>query len=230
MRPETIAFLALRSVINTLSGNSTLQFVAIDIGSSIEDEVRYRKYEEANLKSFVQSVRRMKRNTTYDRRAEAMDAMMENSERGVYTGEPRPDLHWEQWGRDKRIGIGIKLINLVAAHLPLIEITPGKRKRNDKQPQLVIKPTETLKAWLADYSLSTALLSPIYLPTVIPPKPFTNSQDGGYHTLLVPKYKLVKESLINDSLKRTHNVQTTRSACCRQFICFCCLNQVVLYL
>ena len=49
-----------------------------------------------------------------------------------------------------------------------------------------------LREWIQKYRDTTSLLSPVYLPCVIPPKPHVTATGGAYHTHMTPLTRLVK--------------------------------------
>ncbi len=110
LTPETISFIALRSLLNTISYEHTLQFVAIGIGNQIEDEIRYSKFEKEASERFSFAVRRAERSTTYHRKRKAMNTMMLHTAQGVFDGMPHPELNWESWPLEKKLNIGTRLI------------------------------------------------------------------------------------------------------------------------
>lgn len=98
----------------------------------------------------------------------------------------------ETWTNADALHVGTKLVELLADSTGLIEVA---QIREGRKLVANVRPTSRLRAWLVDLHMSCALMSPAYLPTVVPPKPWTALEDGGYHTdALLHPVRMVKTS------------------------------------
>lgn len=204
---EVIAYLSLKGVLNVITSENTLQYVALHIGKLIEDEAKCRHFDALAPDTYNYARKRAQRNTTYVRRSNAIGAMLKHTADGAYEEtQPRPELAWEQWTKTKKLQIGTKLINLICNTIDLIAVATTPTK-NRKGKQYVIRPTETLKEWLSEYNDALAILSPMHMPCIIPPLPFTHPTNGGYHTTLVPPISLVKTANKGQQTNLKNNVK-----------------------
>ncbi len=168
--PDVAAYTALRVVIDGLVGKrQVLQRTAVVIGSRIEDEVRFGKFEEEDKKSFSRAQQRAKKATSYDRKK----ATMSGYERRFTEAE------WYTWPEQDRLHIGAALIDMIVAQgLVQVEDEVNSRRNTSK----VLTPTERLVQWIEREATKTELLSPAYMPMVVRPLDWTTPFDGGYLT------------------------------------------------
>ncbi len=106
------AYITLKTLIDSLARPSTLQYVAIGISTVLEDEMRYQSFRENAKKDFKWAIIRALKNTTYQRRRNAMNTMMQHKAQGAYDGVQHEELAWQSWTQDEKIGIGVRLINI----------------------------------------------------------------------------------------------------------------------
>ena len=111
---------------------------------------------------------------------------------GRYTGTPNPDLEWPSWGLSVRVGIGVKLLQLVVEATGLISVSLSSHKTKHGQQLYYVRPRPELEEWIKSWIHHTGLMAPLYMPCVIPPRPYTTPCDGGYHTGLVKGVPLIK--------------------------------------
>lgn len=172
------AYIGLRGVIDSMSDSYTpVVGTAINIGAMIEDELRMEHYEKADKDNYRYTKSKIKRATTArHRRAVVAKHMSKN------------DVPFVGWTKEDRLHVGVKLIDLVAQATGLIRIEDTVVR--GKTPK-VIKPEPALIEWISKEMNRSQFLNPKYLPTVIPPKPWTGPRNGGYHSKYLSNVKLI---------------------------------------
>lgn len=192
MCPKKIAYIALKTLLNTIDSTPTLQYVSIAIGGSLEDELRYELFKNISSKDFNYANQRIQKSTTYVRKRTGLNTIMAKKAEGYWGDEPIEELNWDNWSMDSKLQVGVKILNLVVkvTNIAYTQIHKGS-KRNSKA-MLHVHATKEFKEWVKDNIDKNALLSPVTLPMVIEPKRYTTINDGGYYTPFIPRINLIK--------------------------------------
>jgi DNA-directed RNA polymerase len=177
---DLIVHLTVRSMLDRMSARHSLTRCGLAVAQLIEDELHYRAFKEQKFYTFKKTLTKAKQSPSdaYKRRH------MRSSARKVETA-------FEDWSDKKRALVGLKLVelfidstNLACVH---VETLKGQTKKT-------VEPTEETIAWIEEEHKRCAWLSPLYLPTIIPPKPWTSPTSGGYWSGRVRRLTLVKTS------------------------------------
>lgn len=173
------AHLALRSVLDSISTRETLNNAALQVGGMIEDELHYRAYKEQDERGFKKALTKAKKSPSaaYKRRHMRETARI----RGV---------EFNEWPKQDRLRVGLKLIEIIQHTTGLVEtqrVTYGEAN----SPILLVATQETMQ-WLEGANNAMETMAPTFLPTIIPPKPWTDLSTGGYHSGRVRRLPLVK--------------------------------------
>jgi DNA-directed RNA polymerase len=94
----------------------------------------------------------------------------------------------------ERLNVGAKLLETVIETTGIVEMQAAGdgSARSDRMYYVVPKP-ETLD-WIERFTGWYAAVAPEWWPTVVPPKPWTAPQDGGYYTRIPRPLALVKNA------------------------------------
>lgn len=116
------------------------------------------------------------------------------------------EIQWHPWSRDVRLQVGLKLIDVMCrATGHQFQVIPdpqhndpavpawakGKSKAYIK-PRYIVQASDDIVQFLLEGIEADAYRQPEYLPTVMPPKPWTSMRDGGYYTKAVKKPPLIR--------------------------------------
>lgn len=175
---DLVAHLTVRSLIDRLSSRHTLTSCAMGVAQLIEDELHYRAFREQKFYTFKKTLEKAKQSPSdaYKRRH------MRSSARKVET-------EFEDWSQRKRALVGLKLVELFLDSTGLAQLhVETVRGHTTKTVEATI---ETVQ-WLEEEHKRSALLSPLYLPTIVPPKKWSTPKDGGYWSGRVRRLTLVK--------------------------------------
>lgn len=182
---DTVAYLILKEAMNGVSRARKIQEVAIEIASSIEDEERFTKFEmvaKDKWKWASQTVQKQTSSVSHQRRV--LITMMARA------AEENVEIAWEPWDERTKLLIGIKCIELLIESTGLFKYVVVGSAKKDSEAKL--QASQELLDIIQDRSEFCEVLQPVYLPTVIPPKPWTNPYNGGYHSTVVRRIALVK--------------------------------------
>ncbi|RTL93852.1 hypothetical protein EJV44_15365 [Ancylobacter aquaticus] len=181
VEPELAAFLTLRVVLDNLSARPRLQTLAYEVGILIEDETRFRFMKEGTPGLYHWARRKVveaSENPKYRRRV-------------LLHYQRKLGQAWEDWSRDKRISLGVKLIELMIGATGLVareSVNVGARAMHGE----FIVPVPETADWVRQENERCEALLPIYLPTIIPPRPWTSPTEGGYWSGRVRRLHLIK--------------------------------------
>jgi len=176
--PNVLAYLALKHVLSGLSAPRTLQYVAVAIGTAVEDEIRFAVIRSEERKAYEKLVDGAKKRTS-------------SKYKHIYAtrlAEQHDD--WEGWSRTDRVQVGVKLIDILMQTIGLIEVSTNGE--DTEKALKYVKALPTTLEWIEKKNNATALLRPVYEPMVVQPKDWTNPFDGGYLSSSIKPLKMVK--------------------------------------
>ncbi|MGB1154780.1 MAG: hypothetical protein ACPG4F_11440, partial [Paracoccaceae bacterium] len=163
LQPEVIAYLTSRTIIDRIMTNNRVQDVALRIGQALEDEVRLNRFEEQQpwlfekIKNETDTTRRRKRQTfiaAYNRYCQT----------------------WSSWPKQDRLHVGMKLIDIFTEATGFVEMIKKVRDKNKTDLHLVA--TEKVCEFIENNRDAAQLLTPVYLPMVVPPIDWSTPMSG----------------------------------------------------
>lgn len=181
IEPEAAAVITARVVLDGVAKGSTLVPLARRIAQMIEDELAFRAFAKAEPQVFSWLVKREKsvNGTDYRRQRNTMLHNMKSRE-----------IEFDEWPAEDQTLVGCKLIEIMIQTTGLItEVTYTIDK---KRQEVRVEATPETMEWINEENNRCEALSPVYLPTIIPPRPWTSPFEGGYWTPRVRRLSLVK--------------------------------------
>lgn len=169
-KPEALAYLTLRSAINSGAQQRRLQGAAIDLANVVMHHLEAERFEEKNPGGAAGLRRKMEASAKVTARRQQLVREIHRKE-GVGLN----------WSPREKLMVGTRLIELATQATGLFDtvlIEEGYGKGLRKQHKLIL--TDIVNDWLERQHERYELLDPIPLPMVIPPQPWTNPRDGGY--------------------------------------------------
>ena len=180
---EVVAFLALKACVNHLSTPVKLVKVALEIGSFIEDETRFRAFAKENAPLFGVVTRDLSKRTTNYRK----------QKRVLVHSANKAGIKWHNWLTSDKTRMGVLLVKMVCEHTKLFEI---KKHTNDSHKKFKkvywLEATEESLKWIDKKNSVCELLSPVKMPCLIYPRKWDSVYTGGYYQYT--KMNLVKSS------------------------------------
>lgn len=165
----TVAFVGLSAMMDSMAMVKDATPTAILIGTSLETEaqmVEVEKTHSAYVKRLMDDLDGRTRNVSH-RRAVLSKVIRERGE------------ELERWTRQKQLTVGLKIMEMIVQTTGMFELSI---RMSGTKRVMAIYATERLGSFLAQLDTRFGLMSPEYLPCVIPPKPWTGLREGGYHT------------------------------------------------
>lgn len=178
-RAPLVAFVAIRSVLDSIGMQTGLAAAAYAIGTRLEEEDRHSRIRGAERKVWADLKRRMK-GATHRRSKQKM----------ANDVETKLNIPFEGWPKREKIASGVVMLELIEQATGLIEFVRIGTGRGRKQTMVV--GSAGALAWYEKSVEAHEALFPFWLPTVVPPKHWTNPYDGGYHTDIAARTTLVK--------------------------------------
>ena len=157
--PEVAALIACQAVIDGISGVRSYHSICYAIGKRLEDEEKYALFAESDKGVWEAMMRTAKKEKSYAEFRRYVDEWREKC-----------GVEGVAWTQKERLIAGQALVEGLEICTGLIDIilkTYNKRKKKIVQPS-----PETLE-WMKTSCEYHEALFPYYLPTVIPPRPWS---------------------------------------------------------
>ena len=166
---ESVAYIALKTVLNKLHQPRTVTQVVMDIGLYVEDEQRFSAFKEMNPEYYATIMRDFgKKNTKAYRHMRNVLAVTSKKKGAA----------WDSWSKDVRVGVGSALLDQILIYTDLVEVKK-KKLRNNKYSYILVA-TEAAIEWIESYNEYASLLHPYTKPCIVPPDDWTGLYSGGY--------------------------------------------------
>lgn len=187
---DTAAFIISRILIDGVTREFLLQRCAMAIAAALEQEVRYRTFEQEK-KPLFKALQRSVADATSNRHKAAVLTRSAN-----YHG-----ISHTPWPTQDKLHLGQKCVELFIAATGFVETYSSatgrvvhSKKQNARTSVYKLRATRRLMEWIDDRNARCEMLAPVHLPCVIPPRDWVHPFSGGYHTNAIPQLKLVKTS------------------------------------
>lgn len=185
MDMKVASVIALRVILRTVGlNNRSLIGIASEIGSWIEHEQRADAWMDEEPESWAALTK------SYQNRG-SNAAHIKRSRVSVFNKHVGARIGWESWTQEQRYRVGFQLIDAVIQatgrfrlEQDMSRLAEARAKGPMKVPMILVADDDLLR-WVGDAMDDELVHAPAYMPTVIPPKPWTSPRDGGYWTPFV---------------------------------------------
>lgn len=181
IEPEAAAVITARVVLDGVAKGSTLVPLARRISSMIEDELAFRAFAKADPQTFSWLVKREKSVNGADYRRQR-NSMLHNMK--------ARNIEWQEWSPQDQVQVGSKLIEIMVETTGLVQQVT--RTVDVKRQEVYVEATPETMEWINEENNRCEALSPVFLPTIVPPRPWVSPFEGGYWTPRVRRLSLVK--------------------------------------
>jgi len=186
--PDVVCFIALKTILDG-GQRFNMQRLAIAIGANIEDERRFSHFKKEEGKLYRHQKYQLDRRTSNQKHKRA----------ALLTVMNRTEVTWRSWTQPEKMRVGTKMIDLLIASTGFV--TVGRANVGTSKEEVYCKLTDAGIELLEKAHDRAMMLSPVYLPTIIPPKPWTKPYDGGYWETgasRVPMIKVYNRNYLSD--------------------------------
>lgn len=197
---DTIAFVTVRTVLDRMAMHKVkLLPVAFDIGNTLQHEWHMQEWEKRNPDLFYDT-----QNTLDKQHATAPHRRRVNINR--FNKLIRGDFELSEWDETARKHLGLACIDILVRNTKRFTVVPDPtfraRRGSAKEANLVIAPTGDLTAWINAALENAEVSTPFYLPTLIPPKPWTGPKRGAYYTPFIRTPDLIRFKAAHQTQRR----------------------------
>jgi DNA-directed RNA polymerase len=196
--PATLAFITARTVIDGIHSVTPLRQVACEIAGTLLDELRYQRLRAQRPALFRYKTERLP-GSSYSHNKRVLDQTIRWAQENQRDGDEPLDVSDLTMSEQHRLLVGTKLIDIFAETTGLVSVVTqrvvvrgGRSKRTKIKQELYLQATDQTKAWLKRRNEVLEFLTPVNLPTVIPPRRWAQGERGGYHFALRNKYPFVR--------------------------------------
>lgn len=197
--PAAAAYITSRVIIDGIHSATPLRAVAAEIAGMLLDEMRYRRLEECRPALFAYKTDRLP-GTNYSHNKRVMDQAVRWALEHSREGDAELDMSDLSMSDQHKLLVGAKLVDLFAATTGLVEVkskavvkgTAGRSRRSKMRTELYLEASADTREWLEQRNGVLEMLTPVCLPTILPPRPWAPGQRGGYHFGLRNKYGLIR--------------------------------------
>jgi len=183
--PEVCAYLALKCALGSISAETKLLPLALDIGTRLCDQLLLDKFKREHPDLFRLTEWKIKSQAMQQRdRRKTLMRLFAN----------RAGVQFDMWSKDERIDVGCMLLDAVlqTGLLVMHEYTTKARGKMVTEKRVVAG--EAVIDSIDQIAAATEMLKPRLLPTIIPPKPWSTPWNGGYWS-----------GLFRESIVKTNN-------------------------
>lgn len=187
------SLIALRCLLNGFASKRiAVTGLAVEVGRAVEHEAQVRLWEAEEPKLFASVQHYLSKTGATERhRAKVninrFNALMDAGKFG---------FGWKPWGEEVQFRIGQVLIDNIVRVTRWFTYRDNPEhiwKRGLKhEPCRVVVPTSGLSSWIERQLEHEELLCPVFQPTVIPPRRWNGTREGGYWTPYVPTPSLIR--------------------------------------
>lgn len=175
---DVAAYLTSKVILDQITQNAKLQRAALTVGNQLEDELRYAAFQEKAPGLWAKISKDMAGDT--DRRRRTVFILAYNR----FIGD------WKGWSQTDKVHLGMKLIEMFQEATGFCEVTTRNEGKN--KTLLYLTATEAVLDWIEGNREGAALMTPVFLPMVVEPLPWTRPTGGGYITTNVRPLTLIK--------------------------------------
>lgn len=179
---DVVAFVTLKTIMQSISGVVTMQNIAMSIAGRLEDELRFQKVREQDNRFYAWLKEQGKQRVSYENKRKALNHYIEYREM-----TPEGD----RWSMKDSAALGQLLIEIVIQYTGLVskEIIPSNKA---KDTRVTLQATPETLEFIQRRNAAMELMSPVYFPMIVPPVEWNGAYGGGYLTRNVRPYRLLK--------------------------------------
>ncbi len=177
---DVVAHLTLRNLFDYVSMRMKLTPLSIRLAAMVEDEMFFNAFKGHDQDAYEyarKKITEQTQNAVHQKRAMTKHAKHKGAE-------------WQDWSQDVKAKVGLKLIEIAVEQTGLFEIV--RQSEGAHNTNIYVVATKETLDWLATENSRLAPLSPVYLPTLVPPRPWTSPFRGGYWSGRVRNLRLIK--------------------------------------
>lgn len=182
INPEVFALITAKRCLDSITIGTSLAAVAVGVGAMLEDECLFRAMKEQNKKLWDWTAEKTTKNARHRRR--------------VLVWTSNRNTEFDHWSNSQRMIVGLKAVDLFIQATGFAE---AECRREGKKEKFYLLPTQHALDIITREEARENLLTPVFMPMVIPPRKWTGIHKGGYYiTRQLPFVKVRNKNYIED--------------------------------
>jgi DNA-directed RNA polymerase len=183
MNPEVFALITAKRCLDGITAAASLATVAVGVGAMLEDECLFRAMKDKNKKLWDWTAEKTTKNAQHRRRVL------------VWTSNRHTDF--DHWPNSKRLLVGMKAVELFVQSTGFADVET--RQEGVRSRKTYIVATQHALDIITREEAREHLLTPVFMPTIIPPRRWKGILKGGYYfTRQLPLVKVRNKNYIED--------------------------------
>ena len=202
---DTASLIGIKIILDGLARpRNPVTAIAMAIGRTVEHEAQVLTWQHLDRGGFRAAQKAMDNQgvTSHHRGVSNVFRFNKALASGTFT-----EQHWEPWSRDAQLRIGIAIMDAVVRSTGWFAFgddpTHHHKRGKASSPAKVLLPKADLLRWIDAGIAADELNSPIFQPTVVPPRRWEGSRRGGYWTPYVMSPRLVRFKASQDDQKQS---------------------------
>lgn len=193
---DVAAFITTRVIIDGMMTTTPLVQVAMQIATLLLDELRFRRFESERKALFDYKVAKLP-GTNYRHNKKVLEQSIKWAVENPRADDEPFEMADLAMTDSTKANVGHKLIDIFIAETGMVELVSRKtqrkgRKRDRLRGELYLAPTDGTLAWVRARNEAMEFLTPVTLPMVMSPLPWSPTQRGGYRFALRNRYEFVR--------------------------------------
>ena len=170
---DTVSLIALKNVIDGISAETTLNKLAIKLGSALMLEAKITIFKDEEKDKYNQVARRLTGKN-----------IPQNANRYLYKRKVwtycmnKHNLQFDDWSKENQLHLGCKIVSY-CENLGLVK--HQNRKSNKIKTVCYVEATPKIIEEIRNFNIKNEALYPKYLPMLMPPREWENPFVGGYY-------------------------------------------------
>ncbi len=171
VKTDVLAFLTMKTIMDTISKARNLPDITLSIANQIQSEINFKEFKQVSPHHYDKVKKDVTRKT---RKVSHISTVLKRSAK-------KDDVTLTSYSYSDKHHIGSTLLSIFIETTGLVEMyqppaLPGQRKNR----QVRVQPTEKTTEWLKNNNARCELLSPVFMPMLVPPKDWTDPYTGGF--------------------------------------------------
>ena len=170
---DTVSLIALKNVIDGISAETTLNKLAIKLGTALMLEAKITIFKDEEKDRYNQVAKRLTGKN-----------MPQNANRYLYKRKVwtycmnKHNLQFDDWSKENQLHLGVKIVSF-CEQLGLVR--HQNRKSNKIKTICYVEATPKIIEEIKNFNIKNEALYPKYLPMLMPPRDWENPFVGGYY-------------------------------------------------
>ena len=193
---DTVSLIALKNVIDGISAETTLNKLAIKLGTALMLEAKITIFKDEEKEKYNQVAKRLTGKN-----------IPQNANRYLYKRKVwtyclnKHNLQFDDWSKENQLHLGVKIVSY-CENLGLVK--HQNRKSNKIKTICYVEATPKIIEEIKNFNIKNEALYPKYLPMLMPPREWENPFVGGYYGKK-HNYKQQSAKEISKSINKENN-------------------------